>query len=76
MTEQITLEGVEADDGFWYSCSGCHHTNEGAETGDYPFSKMFQCYLGGGCSECGGLGAMWDNSDYSTLHNSEHFDDA
>ncbi|WP_299686654.1 hypothetical protein [uncultured Tateyamaria sp.] len=53
------LEGIEADDGFWYSCSGCHSTNQGAETGDYPYSKTFGCYLGAGCSECGGIGAVW-----------------
>lgn len=45
----------------WRSCTGCHETNEGAETGYYPYSKMFGCYVGGGCSECGGLGVVWEH---------------
>lgn len=44
----------------WLSCTGCHETNEGAETGHYPYSKMFGCYVGAGCGECGGLGVVWD----------------
>lgn len=44
----------------WLPCTGCHETNEGYETGDYPFSLAFGCYVGGGCSECGGLGAVWE----------------
>lgn len=44
----------------WKSCSGCHETNEGAETGYYPYSKTFGCYVGSGCSECGGLGVVWE----------------
>lgn len=46
--------------GIWRSCSGCHETNEGAETGHYPYSATLGCYLGGGCHECGGLGATWE----------------
>lgn len=46
--------------GVWRSCTGCHETNEGAETGHYPYSTIFGCYLGGGCSECGGIGAIWE----------------
>lgn len=44
----------------WRSCTGCHETNEGAETGFYPYSKMFGCYVGSGCGECGGLGVVWE----------------
>jgi hypothetical protein len=46
-------------DGYWTPCSGCHETNEGYETGAFPYSDTFRCYLGGGCTECGGLGAIW-----------------
>lgn len=44
----------------WRSCSGCHETSEGAETGWYSYSEMFGCFVGIGCSECGGLGAVWE----------------
>lgn len=55
--------------GFWRSCTGCHETNEGYETGWYPYSSEFKCYLGGGCSECGGIGAIWDTTDYEDFAN-------
>jgi hypothetical protein len=47
--------------GYWHSCSGCHETNEGYETGWYPYSEIFQCHLGSGCHECGGIGVIWDH---------------
>ena len=43
----------------WRSCTGCHETNEGAETGHYPYSRIFGCYVGSGCRECGGIGVVW-----------------
>lgn len=51
----------------WISCSGCHETNEGYETGHYPYSRMFGCYVGSGCSECGGLGVVWEHWDTRIL---------
>lgn len=45
----------------WRSCTGCHETNEGAETGHYPYSKAFGCYVGAGCRECGGIGVRWEH---------------
>lgn len=67
----VELSGVkdviETGDGFWRSCSGCHETNEGCETGHYPYSTHLKCVLGAGCSECGGIGAVWDNTDYDAL---------
>jgi hypothetical protein len=73
----IELQGVAeqlADNaGFWHSCSGCHNLNEGHPTGEY--SAILKCHLGMGCSECGGVGAVWDNTDYSDYGNeqpSEH----
>tara|TARA_R110002126_G_scaffold290704_4_gene448316 strand:- start:16836 stop:17837 length:1002 start_codon:yes stop_codon:yes gene_type:complete len=65
--DSVVLDNIEPEDGFWRSCSGCHETNEGAETGHYPYSKVFQCYFGSGCRECGGLGVVWDNTDYSAI---------
>lgn len=58
-------EELEAGSGFWRSCSGCHESNEGHPTG--PYSEVFRCHLGVGCSECGGLGAVWDDTDYDAL---------
>lgn len=53
------------EDGFWRSCTGCHETNEGYDTG--PYSAAFGCALGMGCGECGGIGAVWDNTDYPDM---------
>jgi hypothetical protein len=61
----IAVRGVDASDGFWRSCSGCHELNEGHDTG--PYSEVFKCALGNGCSECGGLGAVWDSTDYDAM---------
>lgn len=63
----LSLRNIEPDDGFWRSCSGCHETIDGQETGWYPFSPLFKCYLGAGCRECGGLGAVWDDIDYAAM---------
>lgn len=65
----IELQGIKETmaegDGFWRTCSGCHESNEGHSTG--PFSRVFNCTLGGGCSECGGIGAIWDTTDYEAM---------
>ncbi len=51
--------------GLWMTCSGCHESNEGAPTG--PYSTIMQCHLGHGCDECGGIGAIWDTTDYQQM---------
>ncbi len=65
----IELQGVSETaaegGGMWRSCSGCHELNEGHDTG--PRSKVFGCALGNGCSECGGIGAIWDTTDYGAM---------
>lgn len=67
----VELLGVEDElkngDGFWRTCSGCHETDDGHPVGDYPFSAILNCDLGSGCSECGGIGAVWDNTDYGAM---------
>jgi hypothetical protein len=67
--EAVELNGVadalEYGKGFWRSCSGCHNLNEGVPTG--PYSNTMKCYLGGGCFECGGIGAVWDTTDYAEM---------
>ncbi|PRG12455.1 hypothetical protein C6Q17_13640 [Burkholderia contaminans] len=35
--------------------------------GDYPYSAILQCNLGAGCAECGGIGAVRDNTDCDDL---------
>lgn len=64
---EVTLQNIEPEDGFWRSCSGCHETADGHETGAFPWSPVFKCHLGAGCRECGGLGAVWDNTDYAHM---------
>lgn len=65
----IELDGVARalanEDGFWKSCSGCHELDEGVPTG--PYSSVMKCHLGMGCSECGGIGAIWDTTDYEEM---------
>lgn len=65
--EAVELDGIAKElaeeSGFWRSCSGCHNLNEGVPTG--PYSSIMKCHLGFGCRECGGIGAIWDNVDYS-----------
>lgn len=51
--------------GIWRSCTGCHALNEGHATG--PYSALLKCHLGGGCSECGGIGAVCDTTDYQAM---------
>lgn len=57
-------ELVREGDGLWRSCSGCLELEDGQNVHGYPNSAIFGCILGGGCSECGGLGAVWDTTDY------------
>jgi hypothetical protein len=60
---EVLAEG----DGVWLSCSGCLELEDGQNVHGYPFSKAFGCELGGGCGECGGLGARWDTTDYDAM---------
>lgn len=43
--------------GTWRTCTGCHESNEGHPTG--PHSLAFDCTVGEGCFECGGIGVIW-----------------
>jgi len=54
-------------DGFWRSCSGCHETCDGYQVGQYPYNAAMKCHLGSGCHECGGIGAVWDDTDYADM---------
>ncbi|MES2157511.1 MAG: hypothetical protein V4512_06875 [Pseudomonadota bacterium] len=54
-------------EGFWRSCTGCHETFEGRSVGSYPWNAAMKCELGSGCRECGGIGATWDDTDYSDM---------
>ena len=58
-------ETLSKGGGLWMTCSGCHESNEGAPSG--PYSKIMRCYLGNGCDECGGIGAIWDTTDYQNM---------
>lgn len=60
-------EAIENGEGIgnWLPCTGCHELNEGHPTGRY--SNTLKCHLGLGCTECGGLGAIWDTTDYADM---------
>lgn len=60
ISDAAVAKAIDEDGGWWKSCSGCHETNEGQETGHYPYSELFRCHVGGGCIECGGLGVRWE----------------
>ncbi|MBS7669375.1 hypothetical protein [Croceicoccus gelatinilyticus] len=63
--KQRIAELVEEGDGFWRPCSGCQESCQGyVSTEDYPYSEIFRCQPGGGCGECGGIGVIWDDTDY------------
>lgn len=49
--------------GWWDSCSGCYETEGGQPVGTYTYSSALACSLGSGCSECGGLGAVWHRAE-------------
>lgn len=71
VAESVELMGVREEiadgSGFWRECSGCYDTEDGHPTQNYVYSKVFGCSLGNGCSECGGIGAVWDNTDYEAM---------
>jgi hypothetical protein len=61
-------EEAHGDTGRWMTCSGCAEGVDGyLSNDDHPFSEHFQCQLGGGCGDCGGIGAVWDTTDYGAL---------
>lgn len=61
-------EEIEEGSGFWKACSGCQEGEDGhVSQKDYPYNPVFRCQPGGGCSECGGLGVLWDNTDYDAM---------
>lgn len=62
-------EQLGEGDGMWATCSGCHESEDGYSSGHYQHSAVFGCKLGSGCSECGGIGAIWDTTDYGAMAN-------
>jgi hypothetical protein len=60
-------EAILEGSGSWRTCTGCHETEDGHPVGHYPHSKVLDCALGGGCAECGGIGAVWDTTDYAAM---------
>ncbi len=66
--KSTVAEQLEDNRGFWYTCSGCHDTEDGHDCGHYPHSDIFKCKQGSGCFECGGIGVLWDNIDYEKVY--------
>lgn len=67
ITEEVRELVEDEEAGFWRPCTGCHETDEGHPTGRFPFSRALNCELGHGCRECGGIGAVWDDTDYADM---------
>jgi len=65
ISTQAIFQQIKDGPGHWRSCTGCYETNEGYPTA--PTDPVFQCALGMGCHECGGLGAVWDSTDYEDM---------
>jgi hypothetical protein len=63
IVKECEVDGV----GLWRTCSGCYESVDGYPVGHYPFSRAFSCVLGAGCRECGGIGAVWDTTDYADM---------
>ena len=58
-------EVMAEDGGCWMACSGCQESDEGYVSEKYyPFSPIFRCQPGGGCSECGGIGVLWEDGAF------------
>jgi hypothetical protein len=53
--------------GSWMPCSGCYETSDGYNVAGFPYSDVFRCNLGGGCRECGGIGAVWGEAASASL---------
>jgi hypothetical protein len=60
-------EAIQEGGGIWSTCTGCYESEDGHPVGRYPHSDVLGCALGGGCSECGGIGAVWDTTDYAAM---------
>lgn len=45
--------------GFWQPCPECHKQTDKGEGYEYPISEVFQCHVGLGCANCGGIGVVW-----------------
>ena len=65
--EVLTEVDAEGAAGGWRPCTGCHETSEGYSTGRYVVSAIFDCEVGIGCTECGGIGVVWHYYDAKTL---------
>lgn len=60
---EVIAKGV----GTWRPCTGCYETEDGHPVGKYAHSEALGSPLGSGCDECGGIGAVWDNTDYEEM---------
>jgi hypothetical protein len=64
LSERVA-EIMREDGGCWHACSGCQESVDGCVSfNDYPYSEVFQCQPGGGCSECGGIGVLWEDGAF------------
>lgn len=64
--ENVPIQ-IEGGYGLWNTCSGCHETEDGHSVGSYQYSSIFNCLLGSGCHECGGIGVIWETFGNESL---------
>ena len=75
-TKRRIHEVLDEGDGFWKPCCGCQESCDGyVSTKDYPYSEIYRCHPGAGCGECGGIGVVWDDTDYEAYARSALQDD-
>lgn len=79
--EKRVAEVMSEDGGCWTACSGCQESDEGhVSIKYYPYNPVFQCQPGGGCSECGGIGVLWQDgvflASYGDCLTPDHVADA
>jgi len=72
---EVLAETKEEGIGFWRTCTGCYEGVDGQNVHGYQHSKVFECVIGMGCRECGGIGATWDTTDYEEMAKSMIADD-
>jgi len=68
---------MNEDGGCWAACSGCQESDEGYVSEKYyPYSPIFHCQPGGGCSECGGIGVIWQDGAFLASYGDALSEDA
>lgn len=66
MIGSVKEEATGRGRGYWRACTGCHESEMG-QTLLGQHSTLFGSDQGIGCLECGGIGVIWDDTDYDDM---------